>query len=98
MRTPAPAGYDLALILALSLISIVGISLVIRSTFIGDRIVLGPITVAICLSVVIRVALPNEQTVDILRAVAWSVWLIFLVAGIVVLLRQHTGALNGDLV
>jgi len=88
---PAPAKYDLFIIFVGTIVSLLTVNLVVRTTFIGDRMVVGPIAVASLLWVLIRLARPEQQTVHIMREIVWLMWVISLIAGIFVLVRYPRG-------
>jgi hypothetical protein len=90
MTSPA-ARYDLVHLLGLMLSILICTFLVIRTTFIGDRIVVAPIAVAFALSMAIRLLFLNQQTVYVIRAAIWLMWATSLFGGIYVLVRPRKG-------
>jgi hypothetical protein len=91
IERPAPAHYDLTVIFMEVLLSLICANFLIRTPFIGDRIVIGPIMVASVLWVVIRLAVPSQQTVHVVRIVVSLMWFASLIGGVVVLIRYPKG-------
>jgi hypothetical protein len=90
MASPA-ARYDLVHLLGLMLSTLICAFLAIRTTFIGDRIVVAPIAIAFALSTAIRLLFLDQQTVYVIRAAIWLMWATSLFAGIYVLVPNRKG-------
>jgi hypothetical protein len=95
MNSPAQK-YDAVHLLGLILSTLVCGFLVIRTTFIGDRIVVAPIAVALALSIAIRLVFLDQQTVYAIRAAIWLMWLISLIVGIFILVSHPRGWLSPE--
>jgi hypothetical protein len=91
MDKPSPATYDVVTILGGLFVTLICSLVVARTTFIGDRVVVGPIAVASFLWIVLRLLLPNQQVMHTMREAVWLMWLTSLVAGIIILVRYPKG-------
>jgi hypothetical protein len=96
MGRQAPTTYSLITIFVGASVTIICVLVVVRTTFIGDRAVIGPITIASLLWVVIDTARPDQQTVHLLREIVWLMWVISLIGGVFVLIRYPKGWPSGS--
>lgn len=87
LAAPAPARYDIVVIFGLAFCSFICLSIAVRSPFIGDRVVIGPIAFAFLSWLTIDLLRPSQQTVHPIRVFVWLLWLASLVAGVVILFR-----------
>jgi hypothetical protein len=88
MGQPAPATHDWVLVFGLAWTTVICTVVAAKTTFIGDRVVIGPMAAAAFLSLVLRLSLPDQQTVHIMRAIISSMWLASLVGGIFILVLK----------
>ena len=88
VNRPAPTKYDILLLLGLAFCTFIFVSMTVRSPFIGDRTVFGPIALAFLSQLAVDLFRPPVQTVHSLRFVIVILWLVSLVAWVVVLLRR----------
>lgn len=88
MSAPAPTKIDVIFLFGLIFATFVCVSIVIRSSFIGDRIVIGPIALAFLLWIGINLFRPDHHKVHVIREIVWLMWLISLIAGIIMLMRD----------
>jgi hypothetical protein len=88
LHRPAPSEYDVILLLGLAFCSFIFIAITVRSPFIGDRTVFGPIALAFASQLAVDFFRPSTHTVYPMRLIIAFLWLVSLVAGVVVLLRR----------
>jgi hypothetical protein len=95
MDQPAPAKHDLTLLFGLGCTAVICTLIVVRTAFMGDRLVIGPIAVAAVLLTLINIILPNQQVVHILRALVSLMWAASFAAGVFILVSKPKEWIDG---
>ena len=93
-------GYDLFVainILARAVITAACAMVVVRTTFVGDRLVIGPMALAFLFSTTIWAVQPGPQYLYAIRVLIWLMWTISLVGGLAVLVMYSKGPGAGRL-
>jgi hypothetical protein len=89
MDRPAPATYDVATIIVGTFVTTICALVVVRTSFVGDRLVIGPVMIASLMWVLIRIVLPDQPAVYIMRLVVWLMWVLAFLTGIMLLVRHR---------
>jgi hypothetical protein len=89
MDSPAPTTFDLAAILVGTFVGITCILVAIRTSFVGDRVVIGPLSIVSFLWVAIRLVHPDQHIVHALRAIVWLMWVTSLFGSFYVLFTNR---------
>jgi hypothetical protein len=85
---PAPSVHDPIHILGLLAVGAIFLSVAIRSTFSGDRVVFGAAAAAGVLWTIIAVVLPSPATVRVLRTIVLSLWIAAVIAGLSIFVQS----------
>jgi len=95
MDQPAPTKHDLTLLFGLGCTTVICTLIVVRTAFVGDRMVIGPIAVAAALVTLIDIILPNQQVVHILRVLVSVMWTASFAAGVFILVGKPKEWIDG---
>jgi hypothetical protein len=85
LRSSHPPEREVILILGLALSVFIATSIVIRTSFVGDRVVFGAVGVALLLALITQITLPTGLAAAVIHGLRSVAWILAAICSVVIL-------------